>query len=106
VLVSQGKIQMAGEVEDILACHRVLIGPTSESKRVAADLDVVQASSAESQVDLVVRSDSAARPVPPRWEARSVTLEELTLAYLRERGAAALPGRTGDSDTDPSEVTT
>ncbi len=105
VLVSHGNIQMAGEVEDILASHRVFIGPTSESKRLAADLDVVQASSAGSQVDLLVRSDSAAKPVPPRWEARPVTLEELTLAYLRERGAAALPGRTGDRDTDSSEVT-
>ena len=51
--------------------------------------------------------------MPPGWEAHSVSLEELTLAYLREPGAAALPGpaaplerRTvgGDADdrADPS----
>jgi hypothetical protein len=35
-----------------------------------------------------------------------VSLEELTLAYLREPGAAALPGPARDRDADPSEVTT
>ena len=30
--------------------------------------------------------------MPPGWEAHPLTLEELTLAYLREPGAAALPG--------------
>ena len=44
-------------------------------------------------------------PVPPGWEARSVTLEELTLAYLREPGAAALPGPTRGWVAERSEVT-
>jgi len=34
-----------------------------------------------------------------------VSLEELTLAYLREPGAAALPGPGRGRDTQPSEVT-
>jgi hypothetical protein len=50
-----------------------------------------------------------ADPVPPGWEAHPVGLEELALAYLREPGAAALPGparsRALPLDTDePSEV--
>jgi ABC-2 type transport system ATP-binding protein len=32
--------------------------------------------------------------VPSGWEAHSTTLEELTLEYLREPTAAALPGPT------------
>ena len=35
---------------------------------------------------------AAGDPVPPGWEAHPVSLEELVLAYLREPGAAALPG--------------
>ena len=38
---------------------------------------------------------------PPGWEAHPVGLEELALAYLREPGAAALPGPA----REPSEVT-
>jgi hypothetical protein len=53
--------------------------------------------------------------VPQGWDAHPVSLEELTLAYLREPGAAALPGpararalplETGPLETgEPSEVT-
>ena len=34
-----------------------------------------------------------------------MTLEELTLAYLREPGAAALPGPARARDAETSEVT-
>jgi hypothetical protein len=64
----------------------------------------VHASRTASQVQLLVRYD-ASNPVPSGWEARSVTLEELTLAYLREPGAAALPGPARGSGADPLEVT-
>lgn len=104
VLVSHGNIQVAGEVEDLLAAHRMLIGPASESARYTQRWNVVHASSTASQVQLLVRYD-ASNPVPSGWEARSVTLEELTLAYLREPGAAALPGPARGSGADPLEVT-
>ena len=103
VLVSHGKIQVAGVVVHLLAAHRMLIGPASESARYAQRWNVVHASSTASQVQLLVRYD-ASDPVPPGWEARSVTLEELTLAYLREsRGGA--PGPARGSGDDPSEAT-
>ena len=40
--------------------------------------------------------------MPPGWEAHPVGLEELALAYLREPGAAALPGPARDSDAELS----
>ena len=103
VLVSNGNIQVAGEVEGILAAHRMLVGPTSESERVAADLDVVQASTAGSETHLLVRSDTTVKSVPPGWEACPVSLEQLTLAYLRER-AAALTGPARDGNAGSPEV--
>jgi len=104
VLVSRGSIQMAGEVDDLLARHRVLTGPASESERYAQQWNVVHASRAASQAHLLVRCDSTSDPVPPGWEAHSVTLEELTLAYLREPRAAALPGPARAWDAEQSEV--
>src|SRR6202011_1984704 len=92
VLVARGNIQVACEVEDLLATHRMLTGPASESGRYTRPWNVVHESSAASQVRLLGRYDRTPDPVPPRWEARSVPLEELTMAYLREPGAAALPG--------------
>jgi ABC-2 type transport system ATP-binding protein len=105
VLVSHGNIQVAGEVEDLLASHGLLTGPASESERYTRQWNVVHASSAASQVRLLVRFDGTANPVPPGWEVRAVTLEELTLAYLREPGAAALPGPARGWGAEPSEVT-
>ena len=105
VLVSHGSVQVAGEVDDLLATHRVLTGPASESERYTQQWNVVHASSAASLVHLLVRYDGTSDPVPPGWEARSVTLEELTIAYLREPGAAALPGPARGRGAEPSEVT-
>ena len=105
VLVSHGNVQVAGEVEDLLATHRLLTGPASESGRYTRQWNVVHASSAASLVRLLVRYDGTSSPVPPGWEARAVTLEELTLAYLREPGAAALPGPARGWGAEPSEVT-
>ena len=39
--------------------------------------------------------------MPPGWETHPVSLEELTLAYLREPGAAALPGPAPGRDFEP-----
>lgn len=105
VLVSHGNIQMAGEVEDLLANHRVLTGPASQSARTTPQWDVVHASSAGSQVSVLARFDATSDPVPAGWEARPVTLEELTLAYLRESGAAGPAGPASGWDGGPSEVT-
>jgi len=96
---------MAGEVDDLLAQHRVLTGPASESERYRQQWNVVHASSASLQAHLLVRRDSTADSVPPGWEAHSTTLEELTLAYLREPGAAALPGPARARNAESSEVT-
>ena len=102
VLLSHGRVQVAGEVDDLLASHRVLTGPAVEADRYAERLTVVHARRGEAQAHLLVRRDGDADPVPPGWEAHPVGLEELALAYLREPGAAALPGPARDSGSRPS----
>jgi ABC-2 type transport system ATP-binding protein len=92
VLVSHGSIQVAGEVDHLLAHHRVLTGPAAESDRYAHEWNVVHASRAASQAHVLVRCNVSSDPVPPGWEAHSLALEELVLAYLREPVAATLPG--------------
>src|SRR5580704_3280450 len=74
VLVSHGSIQVAGEVENLLAAHRMLTGPASESARYAQRWNVVHGSSTAAQVLLLVRRDNTASPVPPGWDERAVTL--------------------------------
>jgi ABC-2 type transport system ATP-binding protein len=104
VLLSKGCVQVAGEVDDLLGRHRLLTGPGSGPERHAHHSDVVHASSAASQAHLLVRCNATSDPVPPGWEAHSVTLEELVLAYLREPGARALPGPARGREAELSVV--
>jgi ABC-2 type transport system ATP-binding protein len=90
ILLSRGRVQVAGEVDDLLASHRLLTGPAADADRYA-ERPVVHVRRAEAQAHLLVRA-TANDPVPPGWESHAVGLEELALAYLREPGAGALPG--------------
>jgi ABC-2 type transport system ATP-binding protein len=81
---------VAGEVEGLLASHRLLTGPTAEADKYA-ERPVVHARRGEAQTHLLVRA-GADDPVPPGWAAHPVGMEELALAYLREPSAATLPG--------------
>jgi ABC-2 type transport system ATP-binding protein len=90
VLMSRGRVQVAGEIDDLLASHRILTGPAAQASQYA-QRPVVHIRRGEAQAHLLVRA-SAEDPVPPGWQAHPLGLEELALAYLREPGAAALPG--------------
>ncbi len=108
ILLSRGQVQVAGEVDDLLASHRMLTGPTAEADKYAGR-PVVHVRRGEAQAHLLVRA-AADDPVPSGWEAHPVGLEELALGYLREPGAAALPGparsRALPLETgEPSKVT-
>jgi ABC-2 type transport system ATP-binding protein len=90
ILMSRGRVQVAGEVDDLLASHRMLTGPAAEAD-LYRERPVVHVRRAQVQAHLLVRA-GADDPVPPGWQSHPVGLEELALAYLREPGAAALPG--------------
>ncbi|HXA28851.1 MAG TPA: ABC transporter ATP-binding protein [Candidatus Angelobacter sp.] len=104
VLLSSGSVQVAGEVDDLLARHRVLTGPATEAGSCAERLNVVHARRGETQAHLLVRTCGVTDPVPQGWEAHPVSLEELTLAYLREPSAAVLPGPTRAAVVEPAGV--
>ena len=94
ILVSRGRVQVAGEVGDLLASHRMLTGPADAGRY--AGRPAVHARSAEGRARLLVRA-ATEDPVPSGWQAHPPGLEELVMGYLREPGAEALPGpsRTG-----------
>ncbi len=103
IMVSQGRVQVAGEVDELLAGHRMLTGPAAQADEYA-ERPVVHVRRAAAQAHLLVRA-AANDPIPPGWEAHPVGLEELALAYLREPGATALPGPARGRDAEPSEAT-
>jgi ABC-2 type transport system ATP-binding protein len=79
IVFSRAQLQVASEVDDLLARHRVLTGPAAEAQEYATRLTVVQARRGEAQAHLLAKSGTA-DPVPPGWESHPVSLEELVMA--------------------------
>ncbi|HUA31533.1 MAG TPA: ABC transporter ATP-binding protein [Streptosporangiaceae bacterium] len=69
VLVSHGNIQVAGEVEDLLATHRMLTGPASESGRYAPGDSVLEFIQPPVQRHQVVGLVTFTHE-PPAWPGR------------------------------------
>lgn len=89
VVLNGGRLQVAGEIEHLLATHRLLTGPAGLGRRHG--LSPIRSTVAGAQEHLLCRARSG-DPVPPGFLARQVSLPELVLGYLRDPGAAALPG--------------
>lgn len=91
VVLNQGRLQVAGAVDELLARHRVLLGPSDKQVPDACRFAVVQSSVAGAQASLLVRTTTAGEPGPAGWLSSAATLEELVLGYLRDPAACTLP---------------
>ncbi len=89
IVLARGQMQVAGEVADLLAEHRVLTGPAGQAGDAAQRMRVVHRGSDGAQSRLLVRITAPDDPVPAGWQCRAAGLEEIVLAYLREPGAPA-----------------
>jgi ABC-2 type transport system ATP-binding protein len=72
VLLTDGRVQVAGEVDDLLATHRLYTGPAAQADRLAAELPVVRDRRAEAQAHLLVRTSGPHADPPEGWEAHEV----------------------------------
>jgi ABC-2 type transport system ATP-binding protein len=90
VLLNGGRVQVSGDIDELLARHPVLSGPVELADHVAAQ--VVGSSRAGRQMTLLVKD---AQVLDPRWSVRQASLDELVMAYLRAPGVAALPRLEG-----------
>ncbi len=91
VVIRSGAVQVAGEVDDLLADHRRLSGPAAAADRIVAGAAIVADERTSAQAHLMMRGEPG-RPAPLGWTSRPVGLDELVLAYLRAPSCAALPG--------------
>jgi ABC-2 type transport system ATP-binding protein len=90
VVLQAGQVQVLGAVDDLLAEHRLLIGPHREVQSVHGVGAVVRESHTDKQSTLLVRTSGPIHD--PAWQVHDVTLEDLVLAYLANSSAGTLPG--------------
>jgi ABC-2 type transport system ATP-binding protein len=93
VLVAEGCVQLAGEVDELLATHRRLSGPRRDTARLPARQQVIEQSHTERQSTLLVRTEEPI--IDPAWRVEEVSLEDIVLAYMARPAADSPLARVG-----------
>jgi ABC-2 type transport system ATP-binding protein len=94
VTLAEGRPQLVGPIREIVASHRLLIGPRSEDSSAARVHNVIRESHTKRQTTLLVRANG--HVYDSCWEQHEVDLEEVVLAYL-----GYVPGAGGVSKPLP-----
>ena len=80
VVLVASQVQLAGEVDDLLASHHRISGPRRDPRKMPPQQEVIEESHTDKQSTLLVRTDEPI--LGPAWSVRRVTLEDLVLAYM------------------------
>jgi ABC-2 type transport system ATP-binding protein len=86
ILLARSRVQLCGDIDALLAEHKVLVGPRKDTAPIERTHQVVQAVATARQSTLLIRLNGPV--VDPAYQAEDVTLEELVLAYM---GASEAP---------------
>jgi len=84
IVLVGSRVQVAGDVDELLACHHRLIGPRRDAAHLPSDQQVIEASHTDRQSTLLVRSDGPI--LDPAWTVEQIGLEDLVIAYMRRAG--------------------
>ena len=84
VLLASSHVQLCGDTDELLAEHKILVGPKKDTAPLEQVHTIVQATTAGRQATLLVRLGGPL--IDPSYTAEDVGLEELVLGYM---GAAA-----------------
>jgi ABC-2 type transport system ATP-binding protein len=80
VILGEGRTLLAGVIDEIVASHRLLTGPSTDDDVVTRMHDVIRATHTKRQTTLLVRANG--HVYDASWELHEVDLEEIVLAYL------------------------
>lgn len=82
ILLANAQTQLCGEIEEILASHRMLVGPRRNVSDRIGNSTVINISQTENHLRALVRLDGPM--LDPQLEIHEVSLEEIVLAYMRQ----------------------
>jgi ABC-2 type transport system ATP-binding protein len=105
IVLTGGRVRLAGPVDELIVRHRLLTGPRAGAPAEVSGV-VVHRTDSDRHSTAVVRTHPG-RPAPPGWQAEPVGFEELVLAYLRQPAPEPdlIPGPAGPRPgSDPKVV--
>jgi ABC-2 type transport system ATP-binding protein len=87
IVLAASRVQIAGEVEELLATHYRVIGGRRDPAALPAGQQVIEASHTDRQSTLIVRSTT---PIDdPSWTVEQLSMEDLVLAYMTQAATPA-----------------
>jgi ABC-2 type transport system ATP-binding protein len=87
IVLVDSRVQVAGDIDDLVACHHRLTGPRRDPDTLPAGQHVITASHTDRQTTLLVRTDTAVHD--PSWTVSPLGLEDIVLAYMARPAYAA-----------------
>jgi ABC-2 type transport system ATP-binding protein len=80
ILLAASHVQLCGETDELLAEHKILVGPKKDTGPIERAHTVVQSTTTGKQTTLLIRVDGPL--LDPAYEAEDVSLEDLVLGYM------------------------
>jgi ABC-2 type transport system ATP-binding protein len=90
ILLADSRVQLCGDIDALLAEHRVLVGPRKDTTAIARAHTIVREDSTARQTTLLVRLNGPV--IDPAWAVEETNLEEMVLGYMTQGGAGAGTG--------------
>jgi ABC-2 type transport system ATP-binding protein len=85
VALVASRVQVAGEVSELLSSHHRLCGPRRDASSLPANQEVIEESHTDKQSTFLVRTSDPVHD--PAWTVRPVTLDDLVIAYMSRDAA-------------------
>jgi ABC-2 type transport system ATP-binding protein len=89
IIVAAGQVQVAGDIDALLASHHLLVGPRLNRDARLDGVDLVKAQHTERQSSLWIRGTIPT--LGAGWREEPLSLEELVITYLSAPEAGTLP---------------
>ena len=80
VVLVDSRVQVAGDIDELLSTHHRLTGPRRDLDTIPADQEIISASHTDRQTTLLVRTEAPI--LDPAWTVSELNLEDLVLAYM------------------------
>jgi ABC-2 type transport system ATP-binding protein len=89
IIIMAGQVQVAGDIDALLASHHLLVGPRLNRDARLNGVDLVKAQHTERQSSLWIRGTVPA--LGAGWREEPLSLEEMVITYLSAPEAGTLP---------------
>jgi ABC-2 type transport system ATP-binding protein len=80
ILLAGSQVQVSGDIDTLLAEHKILVGPRKDTAPIEREHQVVHTVTTARQSTLLVRLNGPV--IDPAYQAEDVTLEEMVLGYM------------------------